>query len=51
MTFDVPADYPPGPLELWLGWFDAQGRARVASGEHDGRDRVRGPIATVVPGP
>jgi hypothetical protein len=49
VAFTVPADYPSGPLQIWLGWFDAQGRARIESGPNDGSDRLRGPVVTVLP--
>jgi D-alanyl-D-alanine-carboxypeptidase/D-alanyl-D-alanine-endopeptidase len=43
LSFNVPADFPSGPLQIWFGWFDVAGRSHVLRGDHDASDRVRGP--------
>jgi D-alanyl-D-alanine-carboxypeptidase/D-alanyl-D-alanine-endopeptidase len=47
IRFVVPADYPAGSAQFWLGFYDAEGRAKVSVGDTDGNDRVRGPELAV----
>jgi len=49
VSFVVPADYPATEGQLWLGFYDAQGRAKLTSSDTDGYDRARGPAFTVTP--
>jgi hypothetical protein len=47
VSFNVPADFPSGPLQIWFGWFDAAGRSLVLRGDHDDSNRVRGPTVDI----